>query len=77
MKNLCAGCGQDNRVTTYDVDGKRYCQDCLDRRSRWRCDPLAVLIGSALHRALVVLDDAICDAFGFSRRARGKYTQES
>jgi len=28
----------------------------------------------AIHRALVVLDDYLCEKFGFSRRARGKHT---
>ncbi|MBC8445741.1 MAG: hypothetical protein H8D74_00935 [Chloroflexi bacterium] len=27
----------------------------------------------ARHRALVVEDDYLCEAFGFSRKARGKY----
>ena len=27
----------------------------------------------ARHRALVVEDDYLCETFGFSRRARGKY----
>ena len=30
---------------------------------------------AALHRALVILDDWLCDAFGFSRKPRGKYEQ--
>ena len=27
----------------------------------------------ALHRAVVILDDWLCDTFGFSRKGRGKY----
>lgn len=71
--SMCAGCGKDRNPLTRDVDGKEYCSDCLERRQQWRHDPLIQLIGSAIHRALVVLDDMVCDIFGFSRRARGKY----
>lgn len=31
-------------------------------------------IFEALHRALVIIDDCICDLFGFSRKPRGKHT---
>lgn len=27
----------------------------------------------ALHRILVILDDWLCEEFGFSRQAKGKY----
>lgn len=71
--SVCTGCNQDKPTTALDVDDKRYCPDCLKRRQQWRSDPLVIVFGSAIHRALVVLDDAVCDVFGFSRRARGKY----
>ncbi len=35
--------------------------------SRWRS------LTATLHRVLVILDDWLCDEFGFSRRARGKH----
>ena len=73
--SVCAVCGKQGDNMTRDVDSaKWYCSVCLGHRQQWRSDPLTILFGSAIHRALVVLDDAICDAFGFSRRARGKYT---
>ncbi len=31
-------------------------------------------IFEALHRALVIIDDCICDLFNFSRKPRGKHS---
>jgi len=31
-------------------------------------------LAETIHRILVILDDWLCEEFGFSRKARGKYT---
>ena len=31
----------------------------------------------AIHRVLVILDDWLCEEFGFSRKARGKYIENA
>jgi len=38
---------------------------------RWRT------LFETLHRVLVIMDDWLCDEFGFSRKPRGKYADAS
>ena len=37
-------------------------------------DQQRVAFWEVLHRMVVLFDDWLCETFGFSRKARGKYT---